>query len=51
VLFMLGLMSGCGSGGVAPNAANSLSAGSYAVIVRASGGSTIQTATINITIQ
>jgi hypothetical protein len=51
VLFTLGSMSGCGSGGVAPNAANPLSAGSYAVIVRASGGSTIQTATINFTIQ
>lgn len=51
VLFTLGLMSGCGSGGVAPNAASSLSTGSYAVIVRASGGSTIQTATINFTIQ
>jgi hypothetical protein len=51
VLSMLGFLSGCGSGGVEPNAANPLSAGSYAVIVRASGGSTIQTATINFTIQ
>ena len=50
-LSVLGVLSGCGSGGVDPNAANPLSAGSYAVIVRASGGSTIQTATINITIQ
>jgi hypothetical protein len=50
-LSVLGVLSGCGSGGVDPNAANPLSAGSYAVIVRASGGATIQTATINITIQ
>jgi hypothetical protein len=50
-LSILGVLSGCGSDGVDPNAANPPSAGSYAVIVRASGGSTIQTATINITIQ
>jgi hypothetical protein len=51
VLSMLGILSGCGSGGIDPSAANPLSTGSYAVIVRASGGSTIQTATINFTIQ
>jgi hypothetical protein len=51
VFSTLSLTSGCGSGGVDPNSANPLSTGSYAVIVRASGGSTIQTATINFTIQ
>jgi hypothetical protein len=51
VLSMLSVLSGCGSGGVDLNAADPLSTGSYAVIVRASGGSTIQTATINFTIQ
>jgi hypothetical protein len=49
----LGLMSGCGSGGVEPNGLNpnSLSAGSYVVNITATGGSIIQTATINLTIQ
>ena len=52
-LTTLGLLSGCGSGGVDPNGANpnSLSAGSYAVNITATGGSIIQTATINLTIQ
>jgi hypothetical protein len=49
----LGLLSGCGSGGVDPNglSPNSLSTGSYSVNVTATGGSIIQTATINLTIQ
>jgi hypothetical protein len=52
-LTTLGLLSGCGSGGVDPNGLNpnSLSTGSYAVNVTATGGSIIQTATINLTIQ
>jgi hypothetical protein len=52
-LTTLGLVSGCGSGGVDPNgpSPSSLSAGSYAVNVTATGGSVIQTATINLTIQ
>jgi subtilase family serine protease len=52
-LSALGGLSGCGSGGVDPNASGpgSLSAGSYAVTVTATGGSTIQTATVNLTIQ
>ena len=52
-LSTLGGLSGCGSGGVDPNGANpaSLSAGSYAVTITATGGSTIQTSTINLTIQ
>jgi subtilase family serine protease len=52
-LSALGGLSGCGSGGIDPNAAGpgSLSTGSYAVTVTATGGSTIQTATINLTIQ
>jgi hypothetical protein len=52
-LATLGVLSGCGSGGVDPNSANpnSLSAGSYAVNITATGGSIIQTATINLTIQ
>ena len=52
-LTTLGLVSGCGSGGVEPNGANSnsLSAGFYAVNITAAGGSIIQTATINLTIQ
>jgi hypothetical protein len=47
-----GVLSGCGSGGVDPSAPNAatLSSGSYAVTVTATGGSTIQTATINLTI-
>jgi hypothetical protein len=48
---MVGVLSGCGSGGVDPNASRPLSTGSYAVTVRATGGSTIQTATVNFTIQ
>jgi Pro-kumamolisin, activation domain/Bacterial Ig-like domain (group 3) len=50
-LSVLGVLSGCGSGGVDPDASSPLSAGSYAITVRASGGSTIQTATVNFTIQ
>jgi hypothetical protein len=52
-LTTLGVLSGCGSGGVDPNSANpnSLSSGSYAVNITATGGSIIQTATINLTIQ
>ena len=52
-LTTLGLLNGCGSGGVETNGANpsSLSAGSYAVNITATGGSIIQTATINLTIQ
>jgi hypothetical protein len=46
-------LSGCGSGGVEPTTLNpaSSSAGSYAVTVTATGGSTIQTSTVNLTIQ
>jgi len=52
-LTTLGLLSGCGSGGVDPNGLNpnSLSTGTYTVIITATGGSIIQTATINLTIQ
>jgi hypothetical protein len=52
-LTTLGILSGCGSGGVDPNglSPNSLSTGSYAVNVTAAGGSIIQTATITLTIQ
>jgi hypothetical protein len=52
-LSTVGLLSGCGSGAIDPNFSNpgALSAGSYAVTVTATGGSTIQTATINLTIQ
>jgi hypothetical protein len=50
-LSMLGVLSGCGSGGVDPNASSPSSSGSYAVTVRATGGSTIHTATVNFTIQ
>jgi hypothetical protein len=52
-LSTLGVLSGCGSGAVDPNGLNpsSLSAGSYAVTVTATGGATIQTATISLTIQ
>jgi Pro-kumamolisin, activation domain/Bacterial Ig-like domain (group 3) len=52
-LTTLSMLSGCGSGGIDPNGLNptSLSTGSYAVKVTATGGSMIQTATINLTIQ
>jgi hypothetical protein len=52
-LTTLSMLSGCGSGGVDPNGLNptSLSTGSYAVHVTATGGSILQTATINLTIQ
>jgi hypothetical protein len=52
-LTTLALLSGCGSGGVDPNglSPNSLSTGVYTVNVTATGGSIIQTATINLTIQ
>jgi len=51
-LSTLGVLSGCGSGGVDPNSPNpgTLSAGSYAITVTATGGSTIQTATVDLTI-
>jgi hypothetical protein len=52
-LSTFGGLSGCGSGGVDPNGLNpgALSAGAYAITVTATGGSTIQTATVNLTIQ
>ena len=48
----LGVLSGCGSGAFDPNNPNpgTLSAGSYAVTVTATGAATIQTATVNLTI-
>jgi subtilase family serine protease len=52
-LTTLALINGCGSGVVTTinSSSNSLSAGSYAITVTATGGSTIQTATITLTIQ
>jgi hypothetical protein len=52
-LTTLALINGCGSGVVTAinSNSNSLSAGSYAITVTATGGSTIQTATITLTIQ
>jgi hypothetical protein len=53
-LTTLGLLNGCGSGGVvSPVNSNStsLSAGSYTITVTATGGSTIRTTTINLSIQ
>jgi hypothetical protein len=52
-LSTLSVLSGCGSGGVVPNPSGpgTLSAGSYAVTVTATGGSTIQTATVTLTIR
>jgi hypothetical protein len=46
-------LSGCGSGGIDPNGLNpgARTAGTYAVKVTATGGSTIQTATVSLTIQ
>ena len=51
-LTTLGVLSGCGSGAFDPNNPNpgTLSAGSYAVTVTATGAATIQTATVNLTI-
>ncbi len=51
-LSTLGVLSGCGSGGVDPNGPNpgTLSAGSYVVTVTAIGGSSIQGVTVNLTI-
>ena len=53
--FTVGLvgLTGCGSGVMDSNAPNpgTLSAGSYVITVAATGGSTIQTATVNLTIQ
>ncbi len=51
-LATLGVLNGCGSGGIDPNGPGpgTLSAGSYAVTITATGASTIQTATINLTI-
>ena len=51
---VLGVISGCGSGGIAPVGSapsSSPASGTYAVIVAATGGSTIQTATINLTLR
>jgi hypothetical protein len=52
-LTTLGVLSGCGSGAVDPNGPGpgTLSAGSYAVTITATGASTIQTTTVNLTIQ
>jgi subtilase family serine protease len=52
-LTTLGLISGCGSNVIDPNgpSPSSLAAGAYAINVTATGGSVIQTATINLTIQ
>ena len=52
-LSTLGILSGCGSGGIDTKIASSgnITTGSYAVTVTATGGSTIQTATINLTVQ
>ena len=52
-LTTLGLTSGCGSNVIDPNgpSPSSLAAGAYAINVTATGGSVIQTATINLTIQ
>jgi hypothetical protein len=52
-LATLGALSGCGSGAVDPNGPGpgTLSAGSYAVTITATGASTIQTAIVNLTIQ
>jgi hypothetical protein len=46
-------LTGCGSGVVSSNVPNpgTLSAGSYVITVAATGGSTIQTATVNLTVQ
>jgi hypothetical protein len=51
-LVTLGVLNGCGSGGIDPNGPGpgTLAAGSYAVTITATGASTIQTATINLTI-
>jgi hypothetical protein len=51
-LATLGVLNGCGSGGIDPNGPGpgTLSAGSYAVTVTATGASTIQTTTVNLTI-
>jgi Pro-kumamolisin, activation domain/Bacterial Ig-like domain (group 3) len=52
-LSTLGVLTGCGSGVVVTSipSPGSLSTGSYAVTLTATGGSTIQTATVNLTIQ
>jgi hypothetical protein len=52
-LTTLGILSGCGSGAIDPNGPGpgTLSAGSYAVTITATGASTIQTTTVNLTIQ
>ena len=47
-----GIITGCGSGVVIPTAGKgSSTAGSYAITVTATGGSTIQTATVKLSIQ
>ncbi len=50
LLSTLGVLSGCGRGGADPNT-SLLRTGTYAVTVMATGGSTIQTVTINFTVQ
>ena len=52
-LTTLGVLSGCGSGITEPagSGPGTLSAGSYAVTITATGASTIQTTTVNLTIQ
>jgi Pro-kumamolisin, activation domain/Bacterial Ig-like domain (group 3) len=52
-LSTLSLLGGCGSGASDPSipSPSSLSAGTYTITVTAAGGSTIQTATVNLTIQ
>ncbi|MEI9977741.1 MAG: Ig-like domain repeat protein [Edaphobacter sp.] len=53
-LSTLAVVNGCGSGDIEPRgsgASGTLSAGSYAVTITATGASTIQTATVNLTIQ
>jgi subtilase family serine protease len=50
LLSTLGVLSGCGRGGVDPNS-SLLRTGTYAVTVMATGGSTMQTVTIHFTVQ
>jgi Pro-kumamolisin, activation domain/Bacterial Ig-like domain (group 3) len=52
ILSTVGVITGCGSGGIEPNPGNSGSVpGSYSITVTATGGSTIQVAIVNLTIQ
>ena len=50
LLSTLGVLSGCGRGGVDPNT-NLIRTGTYAVTVMATGGSTVQAVTINFIVQ